>query len=124
MNREVNCDYCGEPAELVTGREVYPHRPDLYKKQIWRCKPCEAYVGCYGGSDKPMGRLANEMLREMKMAAHKIFDRKWKVGHMTRSEAYAWLSEKLGVPIEKCHIGMFDVDDCKRVVAACKRRRR
>lgn len=31
-----------------------------------------------------------------------------------------WLSIQLGVPHEVCHIGMFDVKNCKRVVELCK----
>lgn len=38
----VICDYCDKPAELVTGAEVYPHRPDLHHKKFWLCKPCDA----------------------------------------------------------------------------------
>ena len=30
---EVTCNYCGRPAMLVTGRSIYPHRPDLYKNK-------------------------------------------------------------------------------------------
>ena len=35
-------------------------------------------------------------------------------------EAYKWLSEQLGMPRKDTHIGMFDVDQCKRVVEICK----
>lgn len=28
----VSCPYCGERAKLVTGKDLYPHRPDLYAK--------------------------------------------------------------------------------------------
>jgi hypothetical protein len=36
---------------------------------------------------------------------------------MTRRAAYAWLSKRTGVPREACHIGMFDVEQCEKVVA-------
>lgn len=38
---------------------------------------------------------------------------------MTRSDAYAWLAGKLGIPKHECHIINFDVATCDRVVALC-----
>ena len=47
--------------------------------------------------------------------------------HLTRSgrrnEAYRWLSEKMGTPIEFTHIGMFDVDQCRKVVRIMREER-
>lgn len=42
---------------------------------------------------------------------------------MKRGAAYGWLAEQLGIEKRACHIGMFDVDQCAAVVAACKQRR-
>lgn len=55
--------------------------------------------------------------------------------HLTRSgntvptvaawnEAYRWLSEKMGTPIEFTHIGMFDVDQCRKVVRIMQEERK
>ena len=120
---EVNlpdCPYCGNPSEMVTGQIIYPHRNDLYGKKFYRCKPCGAYVGCHPGTDKPLGRLANAELRRAKSAAHAIFDPLWKNGSIKRAAAYKWLAENIGIDRKECHIGMFDVELCKRVVRICK----
>ncbi|MBL4765072.1 MAG: hypothetical protein JKX67_07320 [Colwellia sp.] len=61
------CPYCNKFSILVTGKEVYPQCKDLSDIQIYQCKPCDAYVGCHGTSDKPLGRLANAELRKAKM---------------------------------------------------------
>lgn len=114
------CAYCGEWGELVTGQDIYPHRPDLYEKKFYRCAPCNAYVGCHPGTAEPLGRMANAELRQAKSAAHAAFDPLWKSRKMRRNKAYAWLAERLGVSRENCHIGMFDVDQCRRVVRECK----
>lgn len=50
------------------------------------------------------------------METHALFDPVWKSGKMTRTEAYTRLAKKLELPKGKCHIGMFDVEDCKRVI--------
>lgn len=118
----VLCNYCHQPAKLVTGKTVYPHRPDLFDKQFWECAPCNARVGChkpnkgYGDGSRPLGRLANAELRAAKSAAHSAFDPIWQKGLKNRGSAYAWLSDHLGIDPKTCHIGEFDVDMCKRVV--------
>lgn len=111
------CPYCNEPPVLVDGAEVYHGRS--YGK-IWLCRPCQAWVGVHKGTDQPLGRLANKELREWKIKAHAAFDPRWK-GKSDRREAYGWLAEQLGIEREKAHIGMFDVETCKRVVELCSK---
>lgn len=113
------CPYCQELSKLVGGEELYPHRPDLYSLVFYKCRPCEAYVGCHKGTVQPLGRLANAELRLLRSNAHALFDPLWKRGDMKRSEAYAWLANQLGIAGELCHIGMFDEEHCRRVVAVC-----
>lgn len=113
------CPYCGGASERVTGNIIYPHRRDLHRKFFYLCRPCDAYVGCHPGTTAPLGRLANAELRKAKGAAHSAFDPKWKSGEMKRKAAYGWLAEKLGIPRNDCHIGMFDVETCREVVKVC-----
>ena len=128
----VICDYCGRSAKLITGQQLYPHRPDLAHIQAWQCKPCNAHVGCHDGTDKPKGRLANSQLRRAKIAAHAAFDPiwmdrfKWKSEidpkykkSMARGGRYKKLAKVMGLPREKCHIGMMDVSQCYEVVKIC-----
>lgn len=115
----MKCPYCGKSAKLVSGEVIYPHRHDLYAKQFYLCRPCDAYVGCHQGTTNPLGRLANAELRKAKMEAHAAFDPIWKSGQKKRGSAYAWLCDQLGIDKKGCHIGMFDVDMCNRVVAVC-----
>lgn len=125
------CPYCSTTAKLVDGSVVYPHRPDLVRKLFWRCPKCtDAYVGCHPNSNIALGRLANAELRAAKQRAHAVFDALWQAkagsgrGGITKGQArasgYAWLAQKLGLPPAICHVGMFDVDTCNRVVALCQ----
>lgn len=107
-------------ATLVTGKEIYPHRPDLHKKRFWLCAECDAYCGCHPGSTKPLGTPANEVTRKARSSAHNMFDILWRSGRVTRSEAYAWLAQQLELPTHLCHIGMFDAETCWRVVELSK----
>ena len=111
----VTCDYCGNPAELVGGLVIYPHRPDLSNLRFWRCEPCRAYVGTHKNSrtHAPLGRLATAELRTLKMSVHARFDPLWKSGQLSRSAAYAKLAAGIGIEQRKCHIGMFDEARCR-----------
>lgn len=113
----VDCPYCHKHAELVDGTVIYPHRPDLEDRKFWLCRPCRAYVGTHRDSPdhKPLGRLADATLRVWKQRVHEVFDPLWKGEEkkMKRSEAYAVLAARMGIQIDECHIGMFDVERCK-----------
>lgn len=116
------CPYCGAPVLLKDSNYVY-HNNKNYGK-MWVCSnypECDAYVGCHPGTTIPLGRLADSALRKAKNRAHKAFDPLWKSGLMTRREAYIWLSAMLHISQENCHIGMFDISTCKRVVEVCSK---
>lgn len=117
--RKVYCDYCGSRAEYVDSRVVYGRSYGM----IYLCRHCMAYVGVHKGTNKPLGRLADATLRHWKKEAHAAFDPLWKYGKFkhNRDAAYAWLSAKMGLPVEKTHIGMFDVGQCKAVIQICRK---
>lgn len=113
------CPYCHNPSELVGGLAIYPHRMDLAEKKFYQCEPCDAYVGCHQDTEEPLGRLANAELRQSKMKAHAAFDPNWQSRKMARVHAYRLLAKNLGIHTDECHIGMFDVETCSRVVEIC-----
>lgn len=113
------CPYCGKESEFVDSKVVYNKSYGM----IYPCKPCDAYVGVHKGGDKAKGSLANKELREWRKRAHSYFDPIWKnavkVGwdkYEARSSSYKWLSYKMSIPIYQTHIGMFDVEQCKRMI--------
>ena len=115
------CPYCGNPTEYVDSKEVY----EKSYGNIYLCRACEAWVGVHQGSDKALGRLANKELRTLKMEAHAKFDKLWKQLlkfdysiSKSRRMCYTWLAEKMNLPIELTHIGMFDEQQCQIVVGA------
>ena len=124
----VICPYCEQraiflrsSAEVYQGRDFGP---------IYICRGCAAWVGCHHGTTNPLGRLANKELRTWKMAVHRVFDpiwqRRWESKRavdptytrgMARGGRYKKLGQLLGIPKTDCHIGMFDVETCKRAIA-------
>lgn len=119
---DVVCPYCGREAEFITGKQLYEFSPEFHKKRFYACMPCRAWVGVHQGTTTPLGRLANAELRQLKIAAHAVFDPKWKkCGPRSRTRAYGWLAEQLGIKPQDCHIGMFDEETCRRAIAICER---
>jgi len=131
MNKTPICPYCNSEAQLVKGKKIYPHRPDLHMLNFWYCDNGHdpAYVGCHKASathlhtgEEPLGRLANAELRKLKSEAHAVFDPLWKNGKFkSRGKAYNWLANTLNIPKVECHIGMMDEQTCKRVIQACQK---
>jgi hypothetical protein len=123
------CPYCSggtvlkkSSTHIYFGRDYGP---------VWQCisyPTCDAYVGCHKNTEIPLGRLANADLRRAKNAAHRIFDDLWRrkirreqcSKTSARASAYKWLSAQMGTPPEFTHIGMFDIEQCRRVVQICR----
>jgi hypothetical protein len=119
INQGKQCPYCGNKTEYVDSAIVY----GVSYGMIYYCEPCYAWVGTHKGSDIALGRLANAELRELKKQAHSAFDVLWKFENQknkARNKAYAMLSKKMNLPPELTHIGMFDVEQCKKVIEICQ----
>lgn len=117
----IPCPYCKGRAQLLNGVELYgEHREDLREKKFWACRPCGAWVGCHPGTERPLGTLAHKLLRQMRSKAHAMFDPLWKSEPHKRSQRYKWLADRLGIHPDNCHIGQFDMAQCRKVIALCK----
>lgn len=108
---DVFCPYCGNAAELVTGKEIYPALPKLRHSLFYSCLPCKAYVGTHGDG-RPLGTLANAELRHQRRNTHHVFDRLWQAGLMSRSQCYRWMADTLGITAEQAHIAMLNPEQC------------
>ncbi len=119
----MKCPYCGNNARKTFGKELWPHRKSLWKKKLFVCKPCDARVGCHdtkGFKWKPFGVMANAALRGLRMRAHAAFDPIWRIGGKSRSDAYQWLADGMGMDKKETHIGMFNEEQCRKVIELCR----
>ena len=117
------CRYCGGVIRLVPARSIYgasTERLSMEGEYIYQCQNCNARVGCHKGTARPLGNVANEVLRLKRMEAHRVFDALWKSGRMTRTEAYRWLAAQLHLPESRAHIGGFEMDQCQNVIELCR----
>ena len=109
---KVICPYCGKPAEYVDSKEIY----GISYGMIYLCRDCCAYVGCHRGSKRPLGQLADADTRKWRHRSHSCFDWLWRKHYFSRGGAYHWLAEKMGLDVKLTHIGMFDVEQCQKVI--------
>lgn len=55
--------------------------------------------------------------RTLRRIAHNKFDVLWRDPHaMNRADAYEWLSEKTGIPPDRCHFSMFNRSTLKSII--------
>lgn len=114
---------CGGGVELKHHETAYGR---AYSNWPWlyRCAACGAQVGLHPGTSIPLGTLADAPTRAARSHAHAVFDPMWRDrGPFARGAAYAWLAQAMGLPLERCHISMMDVEQCKRAAALCMQRR-
>lgn len=131
---ETHCGECGARAEAVTGEKRHPHRPDLAGKRMYCCTACDAYVGCHDNTWQPLGFPALDHTRLMRRKAHGHFDPIWKAIQAAekrlphdhprrrtapRARAYEWLAKEMRMPLDRCHIGMMNGEEARRVVDIC-----
>lgn len=123
------CPYCFCPTNLVLGELIYPDkldvlpRPKYLDKKFYQCAvDPNHYVGTYSDNITALGRLADTELRRWKSKGHNTFDPLWKTKtHFeTRVDAYQWLSEKMELPIELTHFGMFTIEQCRQAINFCE----
>lgn len=119
------CRYCGGVIKLVPAISIYGEasakRLGLEHEHIYQCQNCNARVGCHKGTSRPLGNVANEILRLKRRDTHRIFDDYWKRQSMSRTAAYRWLAKQMGLPEGRAHIGGFEMDQCQRVIDMCRR---
>lgn len=106
---------------LCNGEVIYTSNSKIYGREygsgkMYFCTKCGAYVGTHIPRPKEaFGILANEEMREMKKKCHSLFDEKWihektiQQKKKARKKAYKWLADTLGIAVEECHFGYFDI---------------
>ncbi|MDO5595043.1 MAG: zinc-finger-containing protein, partial [Eubacteriales bacterium] len=80
-----------------------------------------ARVGCHKGTNRPLGNVANEVLRLKRRETHQVFDCFWQENGMTRTQAYKWLARRMNLSEKNAHIGGFEMDQCQQVIDLCEK---
>lgn len=118
------CRYCGGVVHLVSASKVYgpaAKRLGIEREKFYQCQNCNARVGCHKGTKRPLGNLANEVLRMKRMETHQVFDGFWKAQGMSRTQGYKWMAKRLRLSEELAHIGGFEMDQCQKLIDLCNK---
>jgi len=91
-------------ARLSSGKEIYPHRKDLYNLPFWVCDSCKNYVGTHRGTTNPLGVIPSKEIRQLRQKIHLLLDPLWKMGKIKRSVLYKEISERIGKEYHTAHI--------------------
>lgn len=103
------CCGCNKDVEprLTDGKEVYPHRKDLYSIPFWKCDGCGNFVGCHHKTPertKPLGVIPSKELKKARMRVHALIDPIWQSGRLPRGKIYAHISRLIGKPYHSAEI--------------------
>lgn len=85
-----------------------------------RYPQCTATHSAHQRTGKPMGIPADKETKEWRIRAHQAFDAWWKTCYSKRQLAYLCLRLATRMKPEECHIGRFDIDQCKQVIQFCE----
>ena len=111
------CNICGsDKVRYTTNDEIYGR---IYGNGgCYLCDNCGAYVGVHNTkTKKPLGRLANKEMRQLKMRCHEKFDKLWKIYSFKRADCYGYLAWKLGLCFRETHFGWFDIEYLNKALA-------
>lgn len=114
---EPKCPDCGGWMKLRSSKK-FPY-PNGDPRRFWGCA---AWPECEGmRAAHPDGTVygipGDRLTRTSRVMAHDNFDRWWKARRMTRTDAYTVLRRTMGLTEEQGHISMFNVEQCRRLVA-------
>ena len=105
--------FCGSPMVL---RWTKKFKGGQYFYGCNRYPKCDGTHGCHQATGAPLGIPANKETKSWRIKAHESFDALWKGKEplMSRLEAYAWISHRLGFEV---HMGEATIETCQKVIA-------
>lgn len=110
------CNICGGSVTYGSNARVYGR--EYGSGYCYLCERCGAYVGTHKPRPREaLGLLADEPMRTGKKMCHALFDPLWQgkpKAHKKRNDLYSWLAHEMGIPVEDCHFGYFDIDQLRR----------
>ena len=98
--RAIHCCGCERTvqARLTDGREVYPHRSDLFALPFWKCDVCGNVVGCHHKTrdrTRPLGVIPTPEISRARKLIHSKLDPIWRDGRMSRARLYGEISKAI-----------------------------
>lgn len=112
-----SCRFCGCSVVIKTHVEIYGRNYGEWP-WVYGCECCDSYVGMHPFTNIPLGTLADKATRQARNRCKQPFEVIHRDGYLSRNDAYKALSEKLGITIDNCHFGWFDIETCEKAYIA------
>ena len=77
---------------------------------------CKASHSIHQDTGELLGIPADQETRKKRIQAHKVFDKLWRSGEISRSEAYKFLQKTLHLPAKDAHISHLSIDECDELI--------
>lgn len=107
------CPYCSAKAEWCENSKIYGRNFGSSYMCYW-CKNCGASVGCHRNSRTPLGTMANQELKRLRMRCHAFIDASWKDANYARRSVYLCLEKIFGFPV---HISESNEEICRLITS-------
>ncbi len=116
LSAPIKCDNCGSDRIGLTSNSVVygVQRGDW--PYCFYCDECSAMVGCHPNTHLPMGLMATGPTRRKRKQLHVLFDPIWRLGYISRDDAYIWLAKELEIESDNCHIGELTLSKLQRAL--------
>ena len=116
------CGCKGEvDVRLTDGKEIYPHRSDLFSLPFWVCDECNNFVGCHHKTEnrtRPLGCIATKEIKNARQHIHRILDPIWQQGGMKRKEVYRLIGDYVGHKYHTANIR--SIDEARKIYCFIK----
>jgi zinc-finger-containing domain len=101
------CPYCDHEVILTSNKELYGK--EFGNGKCYLCRTCKASVGVHTGKgNRPLGILATQEMKALKILCHELFDPIWRSGNRSRNHLYQILATLLDIDPKDCHFGHFE----------------
>lgn len=114
--KDLKCGECGASMILRKSKK--------FETPFYGCSRFPECKGAHGAhpDGRPIGVPGDRKTNLARIRAHDFFDRIWKEKRMSRSRAYAWMRQAMGLTEAEAHIGKFTAAQCEALVALIKER--
>lgn len=121
---KIYCCNCGDEVlcRLTDGKEMYPHRKDLYSIPFWIHDECKGFIGCHHKTVdrvKPLGVIASPEIKKARIYIHSVVDPIWKNKKMSRGKIYKKISDEIGYSFHTAEIKY--INEARKIYKIAKR---
>ncbi len=83
--------------EIITGDKAYPDYPFTVDGYFHKCLNCNSFVGCHKGTDKPLGCIPTDEMKNARQHIHKLIDPLWQLKKISRNKLYKLIAKELNI---------------------------